>query len=859
LQKSLLTYTFILYVLILWGCSAEKTNIASKSFHNTTARYNAYFIAKQRMMEVESAINTSHKNNFNKYLKVFSDVDSSVIRSMDAQLEECIKMSSLAIQRHPNSKWVDDSYVIVGKARYYLADFVNAVETFKYVNTKGEDDDARHEALIWLMRSFIDYNEINNAIAVSDYLKKEELNQENIEFLALTRAYFYQQNEDYDEMLKYLVEIVPELSKKENVSRIYFIIGQVYQDKGMDEEAYEYYYKCMKSNPKYELYFYSKLNLAQVSRLGDQSDIKKIRKYFKKLLRDNKNLEFRDKIYYEMANFEIKQDNYDQGIEYYKSSVASSLRNQRQKGYSYLKLGEIYYDHFRNYEMAKNYYDSTVSVLPDDDDLFESVSARHEILKNFVEQINIIHLQDSLLNLAEMDSISLYAYLDEVIEERHKKAEEEMERMRKSQRGQTYAQTNIYDPFQASNNMTASAATGSMWYFYSSSAISLGQSEFRRIWGDIKLADNWRRANKSQAIPFEDETLEESYTEVVDSLPADDGLSRIMERDNLITTIPFSDEDKAAALVMIENAYYQLGKIYNFDLEEKENAADTYETMLERFAESEYKPEVLYLLYLVYKDLGNEKYEEVGIELVSQFPNTTFAKLVRNPNYTEESDAASEKLKQYYKVAYEYYLTDSLDTATFIINEAMTKFPDNSFSDNMKLLQIMIWGKSDGFYKFQYELQQFEKEYPESELIDFVNHLISSSDNYQEAMNKQNIQYIKYFEQVHFFVLLYPTENQLSDELPEIIDSFNASTFENDDLKTGNIILNDKYSMVLINEFQDMKEAQTYYNMINSEDSPLGDYSTYKLHNFVITKDNFQIFYQTKGLEEYLNFFKMNY
>jgi hypothetical protein len=131
------------------------------------------------MLEVETALNTSHKNNFNKFLKVFSDVDSSVIRSMDAQLDDCIKKSSIAIQRHPNSKWVDDSYVIVGKARYYLADFVNAIETFKYVNTKGEDDNARHEALIWLMRSFIDYNEPNNAIAVSDYLKKEELNKDN--------------------------------------------------------------------------------------------------------------------------------------------------------------------------------------------------------------------------------------------------------------------------------------------------------------------------------------------------------------------------------------------------------------------------------------------------------------------------------------------------------------------------------------------------------------------------------------------------------------------------------------------------------------------------------------------------------
>jgi tetratricopeptide (TPR) repeat protein len=811
------------------------------------------------MLEVETAINTSHKNNFNKFLKVFSDVDSSVIRSMDAQLEDCIKKSSIAIQRHPNSKWVDDSYVIVGKARYYLADFVNAIETFKYVNTKGEDDNARHEALIWLMRSFIDYNEPNNAIAVSDYLKKEDLNNENKELLALTRAYFYQQAEDYDNMLDYLVEVAPELSKKENAARIYFIIAQVYQEKGMEEEAYTYYQKCLKSNPEYELYFYSRLNSAQVSTLGDEGDIKKIRKYFKKLLKDSKNVEFRDKIYYEMANFELKQDNYDQAIEYYRSSVASSVRNQRQKAYSYLSLGEIYYGHYRNYETAKQYYDSTVTVLPSDDELYESVTERHVILTNFVEQVSIIHLQDSLLTLADMDSVNLYAYLDEVIEEKQRKAEEEREKMEKAKRSsQAVAQTNIYDPSLANRN-TASSSTGSLWYFYSTSAVSMGQSEFRRNWGNIELADNWRRSNKSQAVPFDDAGIEQDITEVQDSLPVDEGLSKIVERDNLLATIPFSEEAKLASLSMIEEATYSLGKIYNFDLEEQENAADTYESFLDRFDKSEYKPEVLYLLYLVYRDLGNDKSEGVGDELVRLFPNTTFAKLVLNPNYEEESDVASEKLKDYYKIAYELYEIDSLDSALQIINEGMTKYPDNSFSDNMKLLQIMVWGKTDGFYKYQYELQQFESQYPESELIEFVNHLITSSDEYQQEQQQRNVQYIKHFEQVHFFVLLYPSGNQLSDDLPKTLDEYNEQNYADGDLNTGNLILNDDYSLVLINEFPTKEDAEAYYQSINRDDSPLSQYSSYKLYNFVITKDNFQILYQTKGLQEYLSFFEKNY
>jgi len=281
LNKSGITYVIFFIVFGFWSCSSEKNNFASKTYHNTTARYNAYFIANENMDEVENAIEESHENNFNKVLKVFSEIDSSTIRGVDAQIEDCIKKSSLAIQRHTNSKWVDDSYILVGKSRYYAADFVNAIETFKYVNTKSEDDNARHEALIWLMRTFIDYNEENNAIAVSDYMKKEDLNAKNTRFLGLTRAYYYQQKDDHDNMLKQLVEIAPDLSKNENADRIYFIIAQVYQEMGLEAESFTYYNLCLKSNPKYELYFYARLNLAQVSELLDEGDIKKIRKYFK--------------------------------------------------------------------------------------------------------------------------------------------------------------------------------------------------------------------------------------------------------------------------------------------------------------------------------------------------------------------------------------------------------------------------------------------------------------------------------------------------------------------------------------------------------------------------------------------------
>ena len=109
-----------LVVTLIIGCSAEKNNVVSKTFHNTTARYNSYWIAKEKMKEIENYVLENTENNFNKILNIYPRIDSTITQGVSTQIEECIKKASIAIQRHQNSKWVDNSYILVGKSRFYM-------------------------------------------------------------------------------------------------------------------------------------------------------------------------------------------------------------------------------------------------------------------------------------------------------------------------------------------------------------------------------------------------------------------------------------------------------------------------------------------------------------------------------------------------------------------------------------------------------------------------------------------------------------------------------------------------------------------------------------------------------------------
>lgn len=360
----------------------------------------------ERIKSVENGIKNSQQPDYDHILRIFPAIDSTYKETYKAELEDCIKKASLVIQYHKNSKWVDDSYNLIGLARMYGYDFPNAIETFKYVNTKGEDVNAKHFALVNLMRTFIENKDMSNAEAVSDYLDRQLLNKENLKNLYLMRAYFFQVLDQKDNMVRNLVRAEPLLTKKEK-SRMFFLIGQVYQDIGFESAAYDYYQKCVRSNPEYELSFYAKLNMAQVTRLDQKQDLKSIRKYFKKLVKDEKNREFKDRIYHEWAKFELKQGHLPQAITNFNLSIQSSQNNPRIKGLSYLTLGKVYFDTLKDYSIAQAYYDSAVNTLPKTYENYEAVVTRNEVLTRFVEQINTITLQDSLLALSSKDSIEL--------------------------------------------------------------------------------------------------------------------------------------------------------------------------------------------------------------------------------------------------------------------------------------------------------------------------------------------------------------------------------------------------------------------------------------------------------------------
>ena len=836
-------------------CAPENTSLIGTAFHNTTAHFNGYYYAREEALAVENIILKSLDDDHNQVLQLFPKLDTTLARSYEKQTDEIVKMASVSIQRHPHSRWVDDNYIMVGLARLYACDYQNAILTFKYVNQKSRDANTRHKALIHLIRTFTEQGDYAKAEEAADFLSKEKLNRTNSKNLFLEQAYLYQVQDNYDKMVGNLAKADTLLTRQDRKGRIYFIIGQVYQKIGFGSEAYNFYRKCLATNPEYEIDFYARLNMAQVARLDNKTDVKTIRAQFEKMLKDDKNKEFKDKIYYEMGEFEWKQKNLAPAIADYKNAVHAGT-NQRIKGLAFLQLAKIHFDTLQKYSLAKAYYDSALNSLSPDFENYEALQKRQAILVDYVKYSETIQLQDSLLTLAALDTATLHIKMDS-IQTAIAKAEEEKAKRRKRRGSSSYVSTSTSPFYQTESTSTAD------WYFGNPTAVSFGQSEFQRIWGNIKLEDNWRRSLKSTVINDTQPALvsnrngeNQVQQENNEATATSKNLSLFHE---VYAQLPKTDEDKEKALALIEEAYFKLGDLNYFKLDEKEAAQFNYEKLLERFPQSEYKPEALYKLFLIARETNEILATQYSDQLKRDFPNSTFTKILLNPDYLRETSITAEKQKMMYKEAYQDFLKGQLVASSHKIDEAKL-LGESNFIPQLDLLKILITGKTEDITRYQYELGEFSKKYPNSPLHAYAKQLLDASNEFKKKVERASgIRFIPDFTSPHQFVIVHRRNDNLSTPFVFALEKLNQTEFRKTSLQTTNLAFNDDLTMTFVLEFKDYKLANEYLNTAQSKVLSQPQFANHKFDIFVISRDNFSTFWRTRALDEYLAFYDRNY
>ncbi len=719
----------------LVSCSQYSTKAVSKGYHNLTAHFNAYVLARDQINLAEQILFKTRQENYNQLMPILLPVDSMLMQPVKPQIDDAIKKASLIPERHQNSKWLDNAYILIGRARLIKQDLPNAIEVFKYVNTKGTNENDKHTALVNLMRAYVESNEYTNALNVSEYLRNQPLNKVNTRDFYLTKAYMHERQGEYLTAAGILDATFPVLKKGEATARLHLIAGQLYDQVGQPAKAVDHYRKVLSSRPTYDQSFYANLYAIQSNGLtGDKKRMAQSAKMFEDLLNDRKNEDLKDKVYFTMGLLEARSGRVDKAISYYSQSIQAAGSNISQVPYTYLEIGKLYFEKKADYNHAKVYYDSALALMPKQSPDYAALLTRKKTLDDFVLYKTTIATDDSLLALSKLDATSLDRLLERAIDQREKE-----------DKAQAALAQQIVDRATAGNGNAMPGATNSnlqpneRWVLYNPVALSQGKQEFSVRWGNRPLEDNWRRSNKeaSGAIaadnsPINGSSPANSINPNTPLQPADanggavvlSGPNRKGQKDAMMAKIPFSKEAQAQANQRIENALYKLGKLYKFELNKPADAIPTFEQLLSRYPNTLQKPEVYYLLYLSNEQIGQSSpWKE---KLLAEYPNTSYARLTGKA-VAQTTDSEAQALKTYTAI-YELYKANNNTEALARAETALGSFAGTQLEDKLALLRLLLVGKVKGMDEYRQAINEFIRDYPGSQLLTHVKEMQAAVD-----------------------------------------------------------------------------------------------------------------------------------
>lgn len=863
-------------ILLLEGCSTKKNTFTSRTYHNLNAHYNVYWNGMDNMRQGKKEFESSLKDNFSLVIPVFNYGDKTSAGKMNQYSEIAIKKATKTIQKHSmvfNNKeynrWIDDSYLLMGKAYFYKQDYPMARRTFEFVIKTYNNNDIKYEAMLWQAQANIQMGDFNRAEPMLDMLQSKiqqgQTPEKYEKDLDLIYANFFILQKNYPPASDYINRALEQNLQRMMKTRCLFILAQIKQRNGELDEASRLYKQVIKRGPSFEMEFNAKINLAQCyeSNGGNRDYI--VNK-LKKMLKDDKNKDYQDQIFYSLAMISLKDTDTINAITFLKSSVSSSKINNYQKSISSLQLADIYFAR-KYYTDSQAYYDSTMQFLPKDFPNYKDIRQKTNTLTDLVTNLQTIQREDSLQKLSQMNESDRIKIIDRIIStllaEEMKKKQEELDR-----------QQNL-SMFGPNKSLITVGQTGGSWYFYNPSTLANGYGTFIKKWGRRKLEDNWFLSNKISMTALTEEPVDTS------AIPGDTmGGKEIAKSNNpkdrkfYLQNVPTTPEQIKTSTDKIIQAYYNLGFIYIEGLRDYPKSIESFETLLQRFPDNKYNIATCFELCQLYKDLENVPRSDFYRNLIlTKYSETDFAKLLVNPDFYKEMESKGKEIGILYEETYKAFQSHQYYIVINNSDQASAKFQgDTALLPRFEYLKALSLGKIEVVDSLVLAMQRIIIKYPKSNVKPLAQNILdflSKQKNSQgEPIITETVQLLDPAEKiysfdanaVHFFVLLVNSEKTNVEALKIKISDFNIKNHDLENLQVNSLLLDNSLEMITVGNFDDSEKAMNYFNDINESKyiftrlENTGDY-----YDFLISTDNYPILYKNKNIQQYLRFFEKNY
>lgn len=709
-----LHYKFILTAIFCGlafnACSTKKDAFINRNWHALNTKYNVLYNGNIAFEEGREELNASYRDNYwdilpierlevKDEIKLDSENNTPQFLLAEEKATKAIQKHSMDIKDEEHNPQTDESFLLLGKARYFDQRYIPALEAFNYILRKYTQSDKLNEATIW--REKVNIRLENEELALKNLkrlFKYEKLNDQEYADARAMMAQAYINLNAPDTAIQQLKIASAYTKKNPEKGRYYFIIGQLYNTLEYKDSANYAFDKVIALNRKSARVYMINAHLQKIRNTEiTQENREEQLEYLTDLEENRENRPFLDKIYRQVAEHHLTIGSDSLALVYFNKSLRATQNVPQLNALNYENLAEYYFDQ-DIYKTAGAYYDSTLTNLRENTKKHRSIKKKLDNLEDVVAYEEVVQYADSVITLYHLPKAEQVAYFEEYIAEIKQAAEEaaQKEKERLNAGIDAFAETK------------GGKASKGKFYFYNITSLGYGKTDFKGRWGERILEDDWRWSNKNRALPS--------------LIPGADVLAGTGDEEQNVTeeqkySVDFYLEQIPTDVAVIDSlrteknfANYQLGLIYKEKFKENFLAANKLGDVLKSDPEKRLILPSKYNLYKIYEEMESPLADGMKDDIIKNHSDSRYAEILLNPQavLADNADSPDARYSQLHKM---YEAQEYLKVITGA-EENINTYTGDEIVPKFEMLKANAVGRLQGYDAFKEALNFVALNYP---------------------------------------------------------------------------------------------------------------------------------------------------
>lgn len=667
MKKILLTMSVLIFALFS-QCAYFNTFYNAQKFYKEAEK-------ERKKREKTSIVEVSARERaeLEKSGRSASDVSNRASRQEMQNYQRAIERASRVLEFYPDSRWVDDALMLLGKCFYYRRDFHKALRKFDEVLSNFPNSHFAPEAQLLKAKTFIGLEEYETA---EEHLRRivanENIPKETREAARYELGGLYYQSKNYEKAAENYQQSIDAAENELYRALALYRLGECLLQLEEYEKAPKAFERAMDNAPNDDFQMQSMFKLGRAYSLN--GEYKKALKIFRKQLSREYEEKRIPRIKLQLAHNLRNSGELEEAINWYKTIIEEHGRTDASAR-AYYALGEIeefgnqdYYKAKENYDMVRSEFSGSL-IAPDAQD-------RSDNIRSFMDlKRDIARLEGREF---KMDS-SATTSTEEAVEE-----------------GEDDAPIDL--------------SPDGMWVNYS----GRHRPPPRELSDSSQFNLASQSALQTPAVPgAEGDSIMVDSTMAIPSTQID---STEIAKQKLL--------EKLNKKRQLASKYLSLAEVMLINFNKPDSAIKYYYRVATDTVDSTLKARAMYSLAYVYRDVKGDTAQSTEIlnAILENYPETSHAEGARRllglPLHANKVDTAKVLFKKGEEAFYEQ---DDLQMAFTWWDSVISAYPESKYAQ--RAAYAKAWHLENTLYKMEQAKEQYDfllEKYPDSPFKDKV-------------------------------------------------------------------------------------------------------------------------------------------